>query len=98
MPRQHDRGTVRWQAGIAFAPAGFCPTNEDAAGCRDSHESLRMLIINNEIVAHVLTRAHTIEVREQSYTALVTARDAVCRPRIDIQIPTDEPGVIYQWG
>jgi alanine dehydrogenase len=56
-----------------------------------------MLIINNDDVAKVLTMADTIEVLEKAYTDLVT-RDAVCRPRIDIQIPTSEPGVIYQWG
>jgi len=57
-----------------------------------------MLIINNSDVARLLTMEDTIEVLEQAYTDLVTTRDAVCRPRIDIQIPTDEPGVIYQWG
>ena len=57
-----------------------------------------MLIINNADVARVLTMADTIEVLERAYTDLLTTRDAVCRPRIDIQIPTDEPGVIYQWG
>src|SRR4051812_8235521 len=56
-----------------------------------------MLIINNDDVARVLTMGDTIEVLERAYTDLIT-RDAVCRPRIDIQIPTAEPGVIYQWG
>lgn len=56
-----------------------------------------MLIISNDDVAKVLTMADTIEVLEKAYADLVT-RDAVCRPRIDIQIPTDQPGVIYQWG
>lgn len=56
-----------------------------------------MLIINNDDVARVLTMDDTIDVLEQAYADLIT-RDAVCRPRIDIQIPTTEPGVIYQWG
>ena len=55
------------------------------------------LIINNDNVASVLTMADTIDVLEQAYADLIT-REAVCRPRIDIQIPTPEPGVIYQWG
>lgn len=56
-----------------------------------------MLIISNDDVARVLTMVDTIEVLEKAYADLVT-RDAVCRPRIDIQIPTNQPGVIYQWG
>ena len=55
------------------------------------------LIINNDDVANVLTMADAIEVLEKAYIDLIT-REAVCRPRIDIMIPTDEPGVIYQWG
>ena len=55
------------------------------------------LIINNDDVAQVLTMADTIEVLEQAYTDLAT-RDAVCRPRIDIQIPTPQTGLTYQWG
>ena len=55
------------------------------------------LIINNDDVAKVLTMEVTIKALEQSYRQLVT-REAVCRPRIDIQIPTKDPKKIYQWG
>jgi ornithine cyclodeaminase/alanine dehydrogenase-like protein (mu-crystallin family) len=55
------------------------------------------LIINNDDVARILTMADTLEVLEEAYADLAT-RDAVCRPRIDIQIPTEKSGVIYQWG
>ncbi len=56
-----------------------------------------MLIIGNDVVDQVLTMESTISVLEKAYQALAT-EDAICRPRIDIQIPTGEDGVIYQWG
>lgn len=55
------------------------------------------LIINNAEVAKVLTMEATLEALEESYLALA-ARTAVCRPRIDIRIPTDDPAKNYQWG
>jgi alanine dehydrogenase len=55
------------------------------------------LIINNNDVANVLTMVDTIEVLETAYADLAT-REAVCRPRIDIQIPTSQKGLTYQWG
>ena len=39
----------------------------------------------------------TFEALEESYLSLA-AREAVCRPRIDIRIPTRDPGKNYQWG
>jgi ornithine cyclodeaminase/alanine dehydrogenase-like protein (mu-crystallin family) len=56
-----------------------------------------MLIINNEHVAQVLTMGMAIEALEQAYRDLVTT-DAVCKPRIDIQIPTPNPKRMYQWS
>jgi ornithine cyclodeaminase/alanine dehydrogenase-like protein (mu-crystallin family) len=55
------------------------------------------LIISNDDVARVLTMDITLDALERSYRQLVT-REAVCRPRIDIQIPTKERGKTYQWG
>ena len=55
------------------------------------------LIINNAEVAQVLTMETTIEALEGSYLQLA-ARTAVCRPRIDIRIPTSDPTKNYQWG
>ena len=55
------------------------------------------LLIGNADVARVLTMADTIDALEASYAGLGTT-DTVCRPRIDIQIPTSQPGRTYQWG
>ena len=55
------------------------------------------LLINNAEVARVLTMPATIEALETSYAKLA-AGEAVCRPRIDIRIPTSDPSRTYQWG
>jgi alanine dehydrogenase len=55
------------------------------------------LIINNHDVAKVLTMETTLAALEESYLQLA-ARTAVCRPRIDIRIPTSDPAKNYQWG
>jgi alanine dehydrogenase len=55
------------------------------------------LIINNHDVEQVLTMDDTLEALEESYLALA-AKEAVCRPRIDIRIPTSDPTKSYQWG
>ena len=55
------------------------------------------LIINHDVISSVLTMAETVEVLEQAYADLVVG-EAVCRPRIDIRIPTQDPGKNYQWG
>ena len=55
------------------------------------------LIINNHDVEQVLTMEDTLAALEESYLALA-AKEAVCRPRIDIRIPTSDPARNYQWG
>ena len=55
------------------------------------------LIINNAEVAEVLTMETTMAALEEAYLALAM-REAVCRPRIDIRIPTRDPAKNYQWG
>jgi alanine dehydrogenase len=55
------------------------------------------LILNNADVAKVLTMETTMAALEEAYLALA-AREAVCRPRIDIRIPTRDPAKNYQWG
>ena len=55
------------------------------------------LLLNNADVARVLTPAMTREALVTSYRDLA-AGEAVCRPRIDIRIPTKTPGRTYQWG
>lgn len=56
-----------------------------------------MLLIDNATVASVLTPGMTREALEQAYRDLA-AGEAVCRPRIDIRIPTTSPHKVYQWG
>jgi ornithine cyclodeaminase/alanine dehydrogenase-like protein (mu-crystallin family) len=55
------------------------------------------LIINNDEVSKLLTMETTIAALEDAYRQLV-AKESVCRPRIDIQIPTSDPNKVYQWG
>ncbi|MGE5537281.1 MAG: ornithine cyclodeaminase family protein [Gemmatimonas sp.] len=55
------------------------------------------LIISNADIEKVLTMKDTIAALEKSYRNLAV-EDAVCRPRIDIQIPTKDPKKVYQWG
>lgn len=55
------------------------------------------LFINNEVVSEVLTMEDTLAVLEESYRNLAIG-EAVCRPRIDIRIPTSDPAKNYQFG
>src|SRR6266403_3634497 len=56
-----------------------------------------MLLLNNDDVKQVLTMEITVSALDQAYREL-TRREAVCRPRIDVQIPTKDSTKIYQWG
>jgi alanine dehydrogenase len=56
-----------------------------------------MLIINNDDVAKLLTIEATMDALEQSYRNLAIG-EAICRPRIDIRIPTSDPTKNYQFG
>jgi ornithine cyclodeaminase/alanine dehydrogenase-like protein (mu-crystallin family) len=56
-----------------------------------------MLLLSNADVASVLTMKVAMEALEKAYRELVN-QQAVCRPRIDIQIPTADSQKIYQWG
>ena len=55
------------------------------------------LILNNADVARVLTMQATIEALERSYRDLAST-EGVCRPRIDIRVPTTDPAKTYVWG
>ena len=55
------------------------------------------LILNNDDVAKVLTMEITMKALEKAYQELFRG-EAVCRPRVDIQIPTQDANKIYQWG
>lgn len=55
------------------------------------------LLIDNATVARVLTMGATIEALEKSYRDLAQGR-GICRPRIDIRVPTSDPAKTYRWG
>ena len=55
------------------------------------------LIINNRDVEEVLTMDVVVAALEESYFNLAKG-EAVCRPRIDIRIPTSDPTRNYQFG
>ena len=55
------------------------------------------LLLNNDDVRQVLTTKMTMDALEDAYRQLAH-RDAVCRPRIDVRIPTGEEQRVYQWG
>jgi ornithine cyclodeaminase/alanine dehydrogenase-like protein (mu-crystallin family) len=55
------------------------------------------LLISNADVEKVLTMRATLEALEESYRRL-DAGEAVCRPRIDVRLPTSDPAKTYQWG
>jgi alanine dehydrogenase len=56
-----------------------------------------VLLLNNSDVEAVLTSAMAITALKRAYHDLA-AGEAVCRPRIDIRIPTRDPDKCYQWG
>lgn len=56
-----------------------------------------MLLIDNETVAAVLSMEGTLEALEESYRGLADG-DTVCRPRIDMRLPTGAGDTVYQWG
>jgi ornithine cyclodeaminase/alanine dehydrogenase-like protein (mu-crystallin family) len=55
------------------------------------------LFLSNEDVRQVLTMEMTVAALERSYRGLAT-EETVCRPRIDIRIPTNDAEKTYQWG
>jgi alanine dehydrogenase len=56
-----------------------------------------MLLINNDDVKTVLNMPLTLEALEEAYSDMIRG-EAVCRPRVDIQIPTSDPKKVYRWG
>jgi len=56
-----------------------------------------VLILGNDDVSQLLTMQSAIAALEESYRDIVTG-EGVCRPRIDISIPTSDPAKTYRWG
>ncbi|HEY0297326.1 MAG TPA: ornithine cyclodeaminase family protein [Bordetella sp.] len=56
-----------------------------------------MLLINNEVVEHVLTMPECIEAQEQAFAGLLTG-EAVGRPRLDMYVPCERDDGYYRWG
>jgi hypothetical protein len=54
------------------------------------------LILNNDDVKQDLNIEVTMAALDTAWE--LARQEAVCRPRIDIQIPTHDPNKIYQWG
>lgn len=55
------------------------------------------LLLNNDDIRRVLTMEMTIDALDRSYRGIATG-ETVCRPRIDIEIPTRDPDKTYRWG
>lgn len=55
------------------------------------------LFLNNNDVKNLLTMEMTLSALETSYLQMIQG-EAVCRPRVDLQIPTQDPQKVYQWG
>ncbi|MBM2810055.1 MAG: Ornithine cyclodeaminase [Chloroflexi bacterium] len=55
------------------------------------------LLLNNDDVRQLLTMQITIDALDRSYRGIATG-ETVCRPRIDIEIPTTNPEHTYRWG
>jgi len=56
-----------------------------------------MLFLNNDDVRSVLTMETTIAALKQAYREIIDG-EGVCRPRIDLRFPTDDPSRVFQWG
>jgi alanine dehydrogenase len=56
-----------------------------------------MLMIDNEVVARVLTMRECIEVQEAAFAALAEGK-AIFRPRIDTYVPCDREDGYYRFG
>ncbi len=94
MPRRPPPNPVRIAASILPCSCAWCPKGFFSSA---NYNRSVTLILNNDDVSTVLTMGATIEALERSYGELA-AEEGVCRPRIDIRIPTSDPAKVYQWG
>ena len=79
-------GQVRLPAGVIRTTSVL--TNE---------KGTPVLVISNRDVEEVLDANETVRALEAAYRDLAKG-DAICRPRIDLGIPTGESSNVYQWG
>jgi alanine dehydrogenase len=56
-----------------------------------------MKVINNTDVARLVTQAEVTQVLESAYQDFFNGI-AVCRPRVDVEIPSSSPDRFYRWG
>ena len=56
-----------------------------------------MLMIDNEVVARVLTMPDCIAAQERAFAGLID-NTSLTRPRIDVYAPCDRPDGYYRWG
>lgn len=56
-----------------------------------------MLLLNNDDIRSVLSMELTMDALEQAYRELFVSK-AVCRPHVQIHIPTSAPLKMYRWG
>jgi ornithine cyclodeaminase/alanine dehydrogenase-like protein (mu-crystallin family) len=89
--RRDERGDK--PAAMAYFDTGFDKWHVP----RGKERRPMTLMISNADVAKVLTMETTLAALEGAYLALAK-QEAVCRPRIDISIPTSDPSKTYQWG
>ncbi|MDQ6618372.1 MAG: hypothetical protein M3Z31_01510, partial [Pseudomonadota bacterium] len=82
-------------SGATHEPA--CASSEHVASAVNHGYDGVTLLLDNDTIRKVLTPRMTREALERSYRDLANG-EAVCRPRIDIRIPTSAPGRFYQWG
>jgi ornithine cyclodeaminase/alanine dehydrogenase-like protein (mu-crystallin family) len=56
-----------------------------------------MIILSNDDIKPILDYKVALDKIHHSYVQLITG-EGVCRPHTVVQIPTDDPEEIYQWG
>jgi alanine dehydrogenase len=56
-----------------------------------------MLLLNNADVESLLKVTDVVRILEEAYLDLARGH-AVCRPRIDLRLPTGDAETVYQWG
>ena len=56
-----------------------------------------MKVINNSDVARLVSQDEVTRTLETAYQDLFSGK-AVCRPRVDVEIPSSDPDRFYRWG